>query len=202
MRYSTYPALGCELPGLFNPLIIGDLFFQQSSPWNSVIDEYCKRILEATKLCIDLSLIYITDDRTRAGLHREIIDPAMGNCAKALAEKISELMRPYRKGHQITYNNYFTETIQKAREEHQRSELQRRLNNFFKLRPESADALVSQRSFNTADLLNALTQSTEQDMELYACSEAIYCMEAYYMVLSLFGMSYVENPSPRRREVV
>lgn len=191
---------GCELPGTFNPLIIGDLFFQQSSPWKSVIDEYCVKILEATRVCIDLSLIHITDDRTRAGLHREIIDPALRDCVKALGEKISELMTPYQKGHPITYNNYFTETVQKAREEHYRNVLQHRLNDFFKLRPESAGTLISQRSFNTTDLLNVLTQSTEHDMELYACSEAIYCMEAYYKVCSLYRMFYVENLSPRHRE--
>ena len=77
---------GCELSGTFNPLIVGDLFFEQSLPWKSVIDEYCDKILEATRLCIDLSLIHITDDRTRAGLRREIIDPAVEDFSKALAK--------------------------------------------------------------------------------------------------------------------
>jgi GTPase SAR1 family protein len=183
---------GCELPGTFNPLIVGDLFFQQSLPWKSVIDEYCDKILEGTRLCIDLTLIHITDDRTRAGLHREIIDPALEDFSKALAKKVSELMKPYQKGHPITYNHYFTETVQKAREEHDRNELQRRLNDFFKLTPETAASNISQRSLNTADLLNALTKSTERDMELHACSEAIYCMEAYYKVRCLYGSASIE----------
>jgi hypothetical protein len=130
-------------------------------------------------------LIHITDDRTRAELHREIIDPALEDFSKALTAKVSELMKPYQKGHPITYNHYYTDAVQKAREEHERNELQRRLNVFFKLRPETAATQISQRSFNTAELLNALTQSTEQDVELYACSEAIYCMEAYYKVRCL-----------------
>ena len=184
---------GCELPGTFNPLIVGDLFFQQSLPWKSVIDEYCENILESTRLCIDLSLIHITDDRTRAGLYREIIDPALEEFSKALAEKVSELIRPYQKGHPITYNHYFTETVQKARQEHDRKELQRGVNDFFKLSPESTATHLSQRSFNTADLLNALTKSTERDMELYACSEATYCMEAYYKVSRLHGMGSIEE---------
>jgi hypothetical protein len=78
------------------------------------------KILEETRLCIDLTLIHITDDRTRAGLHREIFDLAPEDLSKALAEKGLELMKPYQKGHPITYNHYFTETAQKAREEHER----------------------------------------------------------------------------------
>jgi hypothetical protein len=78
---------GCELPGTFNPLIIGDLFFQQSSPWKRVIDEYCEKILEAARACIELSLIHITDDRTRAGLYREIIDPALGGLRESSGRK-------------------------------------------------------------------------------------------------------------------
>ncbi|KAL8852805.1 MAG: hypothetical protein Q9221_002314 [Calogaya cf. arnoldii] len=31
---------GRELPGTFNPLIIGDLFYEQSKPWKTLIDRY------------------------------------------------------------------------------------------------------------------------------------------------------------------
>lgn len=97
---------------------------------------------------IDLSLIHTTDDRTRAGLRREIIDRALEDFSKALADKVSGLIRPYQRGQPITYNHYFTETVQTAREEHQRDELQRRMNDFFKLRPETTTAQISQRPFN------------------------------------------------------
>lgn len=172
---------GCELPGTFNPLIIGDLFFQQSRPWRNIVRYYCHKVLEATKLCIDLSLIHITDDRTRAGLHQEMVDPVLEGLSKDLEQKVSELMKPHQKGHPITYNHYFTETVQKAREEHGKKELERGMNKFFKLKPGTASAYVTQ-SFNTVDLLNVLTKKTQQDMELYACSEAADCMEAYYKV--------------------
>ena len=29
---------GCELPGTFNPLVIGDLFYQQSKPWKRLVE--------------------------------------------------------------------------------------------------------------------------------------------------------------------
>lgn len=173
---------GCELPGTFNPLIVGDLFFQQSRPWKGIIGDYCHKILEATGLCVDLSLIHLTDDRTRAGLHREIIDPALEGFSKALEQRVLELMKPHQTGHPITYDHSFTETVQKAREEHSKRELGRRLNEFFKQKPGTTPIYYTQPNINRAELLNTLSKNTEQNMELYACSEAVDCMEAYYKV--------------------
>jgi GTPase SAR1 family protein len=171
---------GCELAGTFNPLIIGDLFFQQARPWKGIVTDYCHKVLEASKLCVDFGLLHLTDDRTRAGLYREVIDPALDEISKSLEQKVLELMKPHQNGHPITYNHAFTETVQKAREEHRKKELERRLNKFFKLKPGAA--CVSHQNFNIPDLLNVLAKETEQDMELYACSEAADCMEAYYQV--------------------
>jgi hypothetical protein len=173
---------GCELPGTFNPLIIGDLFFQQAQPWKGIITNYCYKIVEASRLCVDFSLLHLTDDRTRAGLHREIIDPALEEISESLEQKVLELVKPHQNGHPITYNHTFTETVQKAREEHRKKELERRLNKYFKLRPGTATTYVDRQNVNVTELLNVLTKETEQDMELYACSEAADCMEAYYQV--------------------
>lgn len=173
---------GIELPGTFNPLIIGDLFFQQSRPWKFLVHDYCDLILEATKLCVDLVLIHITDERTRAGLHREIIDPAIDGLSKGLEEKIKELLKPHQKGHPITYNHSFTETVQTARQAHEKIQVRERMNSFFKITKGTSSYSLAQKSFNTADLLDALSGKPEDDMELYACSEAIDFMEAYYKV--------------------
>jgi hypothetical protein len=49
--------------------------------------------------------------------------------------KVSEIMRPRQKGHPITYNPYFTDIIQEARQEHLKKNMIRSLNAFFKLKP-------------------------------------------------------------------
>jgi GTPase SAR1 family protein len=184
---------GCELPGTFNPLVIGDLFFQQARPWKDIVTNHCHKVLEASRLCVDFSLLHLTDDRTRAGLHREIVDPALERISEALEQKVLELMKPHQKGHPITYNRTFTETVQNAREEHRKRELQRRLRKFFKLKP---GAYAGLQNVNVAELLNVLAKETKQDMELYACSEAADCMEAYYQVsLPLGDWMIVHNVS-------
>jgi GTPase SAR1 family protein len=173
---------GRELPGTFNPMIIGDLFFQQSKPWKNLVHSYCQKVLDASRLCIDLILVHLTDDQTRSGLHREVVEPALKGFSRSLDQTVLQLMKPHQKGHPITYNHYFTETIQKARENHEKKELKRLLNKFFQLRPGAQATDLSHQEFNTGNLLQALAKKTERDMELYACSEVTDCMEAYYKV--------------------
>jgi GTPase SAR1 family protein len=176
---------GCELVGTFNPLIVGDLFYRQSRPWKRLVERYCESILQAARLCLELILIHTTDETTRDGLLREIIEPAMDRITKELGMKVSEIMRPHQKGHPITYNHYFTETIQKARQEHEKKNMIQPLNAFFKLKPQTTSSYIQPQTFITADLLDALTQRTEEDPDRFACSEAVDCMEAYYKVSAI-----------------
>jgi len=189
---------GCELPGTFNPLIIGDLFYRQSRPWRGLVERYCKKILEATRLSMELILVHSADEATMDGLLREIIDPAMERYTETLEAKISEIMRQHQRGHPITYNHYFTETVQKARQDHAEKDQARRLNLFFGLKPDAGSSYINPSlPFETGKLLNAINQRDEQDMDRYACSEAIDCMQAYYKVrvfhrvsVTIFTMPY------------
>ena len=174
---------GCEVPGTFNPLIIGDLFYQQSRPWQRLVERFSERILLATRKSLELILTHTADEATGEGLLRDVIDPAMETYTKLLEIKVAEIMRPYQKGHPITYNHYFIETVQRARQNHAKKDQARRLNIFFKLKPEMGPSVVSShQGFSTRELLDALNQQTEAEMNRYACSEAVDCMEAYYKV--------------------
>ena len=175
---------GRELPGTFNPLIVGDLFFQQSQPWKRIVDGYNERLLDAVRTSVELALAASADEATSDGLLHEVIHPAMDKFSASLQKKVAEIMLPHQHGHPITYNHYFTETIQKARRAHQEKELARQINLFFHLQPEVGPSQVNPfAGFNTGDLLKSLTsRSTEEDMDRHACSEAVDCMEAYYKV--------------------
>jgi len=133
---------GCELPGTFSPLIVGDLFYQQSRPWKRLVELSGERILNAIRITLRLILVHTTDETTREGLQREIIDPAVERYSKQLDVKIQEIIRPHQEGHPITYNHYFTQIIQKARQEHAKKDQARRLNAFFKIRPEMGSSCL------------------------------------------------------------
>lgn len=182
---------GCELPGTFNPLIVGDIFYQQSRPWKQLIERYSQRILYASRTTLEIILLHTADQTTGERLTREIIDPAMQGYAAQLEKKVAEIMRPHQKGHPITYNHYFTETIQKARHEHAKKDQARRLNCFFGYAPDKSLSYNNSicKTFSTGMLMDALNPGTEVDMDRYSCSEAVDCMEAYYKVGTVINSS-------------
>lgn len=131
VRDLTRKTRGRELPGTFNPLIIGDLFFEQSKPWKALIDRYCRDVLDAIKTSLEYTINTITGSTTTEGLLKELLHPAIVTRTALLHIKVLEVLEPHHYGHTITYNHYFTETIQKARKEHDEKEHTRRVRAFF-----------------------------------------------------------------------
>ena len=115
------------------------------------------------------------------GLFREIIDPLMQDRLKALDLKLEEILLPYVHGHPITYNHYFTETIQAIRHQRQEELILNRLNRRFGHGIEGSVQVVPQ-GLRISDLVSTVTARPEANMDKFACSEILLCMEAYYKV--------------------
>ena len=118
----------------------------------------------------------LADEDTVDGLFREIIDPLMQDRLKDLDLKLEEILLPYIHGHPITYNHYFTETIQAIRQQRQEDSIRNRLGRKFG----SAKAVPT--SIQISDLISTVTARPEANMDKFACSEILLCMEAYYKV--------------------
>ncbi|KAL8878494.1 MAG: hypothetical protein Q9198_003705 [Flavoplaca austrocitrina] len=172
---------GRELPGTFNPLIIGDLFYEQSMPWKAMTDRYCESILNVIKKTVSSTTDDATDSATAEGLLQTLLYPALETRKVQFHAKVAEVLEPHRRGHAITYNHYFTDTVQKARNEHQQEEQARRLRDFFGV-SQNQDVFYAKQSYKVSKLVGSLAVTTQEDMDRYACSEATYCMKAYYKV--------------------
>ncbi|MCJ1463058.1 hypothetical protein MMC07_001662 [Pseudocyphellaria aurata] len=170
---------GRELPGMFNPLIISDLFCEQSKPWEALARQHLQGTWDAARAYLELTVSHLTDETTSKALFREIIDPRMDDKLVQLYKKLDELLDPYRSVHPITYNHYFTETIQSVRQERHQKDIERRLNTF--LSQTAKTEIVDVKSFSPK-LVSALSSRNEADMDRNACSEILDCMEAYYKV--------------------
>lgn len=179
---------GRELPGMFNPLIVGDIFYEQSKPWEGIAQGHLQSTSNAVKTFLELTLAHLTDDTTVDNLLREVVDPIMTQKVKHVDEKLQELMAQNKRGHPITYNHYFTETIQKVRQERMEKEVMGRLQNLLGRNAmksiEKGDTLddLNAGGVKVSSLLSALSPSNETEMDRYACSEILICMEAYYKV--------------------
>ena len=95
---------------------------------------------------------------------------------KSLDLKLEEVLLPYIHGHPITYNHYFTENIQAKRQQRQETTITNRLGRKFG----SVKAIPT--GVQMADLISTVTVRSEANMDKFACSEILLCMEAYYKV--------------------
>ncbi|OBT39084.1 hypothetical protein VE00_09921 [Pseudogymnoascus sp. WSF 3629] len=105
---------GKELVGNFNPLLIGELFWEQSSSWSRLATDHIEQI---AKVC-EKFLQHLLDDKcpkdvkSRLWSHR-ILDALKSrrNAAVRELEKIIEDTKSF----PINYNHYYTDTIHKRR---------------------------------------------------------------------------------------
>lgn len=171
---------GRELPGTFNPMIVADLFLEQSSPWEAITRKHIEEVWRAAKEFLSLALTYVADAATSKALLQNVFEPSLNQLLGVLEDKTKELLRPHQSGHPITYNHYFTENLQKVRNEWSRDEYIRIIQDFFGV--SSLDSVNLGGYMDLHPLVTALSQRREPDMNRLACSEALDCMEAYYKV--------------------
>ena len=173
---------GCELLGTYNPQIIRDLFFQQSEPWQSIVERFAEDIWESSMMTATLILDHVADEATASALRSLIIGPVTDSIKEKVLNTIAQILLPHQTGHPITYNHYLTENIQRSRAEHQKKQMARKLDDFFGTDHEKGKIRCDARSIDVVSLLNSITCNSIADMDRYACSEAIDCMRAYYKV--------------------
>lgn len=172
---------GRELPGTFNPMIVSDLFLEQSAPWEAIARGHVDKVWKAAREFLSHAAAYIADVATSKALFQTIFEPALDRLLKNLKEKTTELLTPHQKCHPITYDHYFTENLQKLRNERNQNEYSEIVQNFFGVTALEMSH-YGNRNYDLSQLVTALVQRTEPDMNRFACSEALDCMMAYYKV--------------------
>ena len=135
---------GRELPGTFNPMIVADLFLEQSAPREAITRSHIDEVWKSTKEFLSLTVIHIADPITSKALFQKIFEPALNQLKEELDMKTSELLKPHQTSHPITYNSYFTETLQKVRNERNTKEYSKILRNFFGVSSIEDTVLINQ----------------------------------------------------------
>lgn len=178
---------GRELPGMFNPLIVGDLFHEQAKPWEELARKHLRDICNAVRAFLELTVTYLTDEVTSEAILRELLDPLIDEKIKLLDPKLDEILAPHQRGHPITYNHYFTESVQEIREERLETDIEIRLLTYLGLLGhDEGEEEINMINIEKSKLVSALSSRDSKCMDTFACSEILDCMEAYYKVLVRF----------------
>lgn len=177
---------GRELPGTFNPLIVGELFYQQARPWEMIVGEYTDLLLRDVRSATILTLREVLDEHSVEGLLKHFVNNRLSQLEDDVRAKTAELLKPQQAGHPITYNHQFIEIIQKARDQYLRDSVTKKLKAFFGANYPGDPYSSSKLAFCMKDLIDSMSFQTETDMERFTCSEAINCMLAYYQVSQMW----------------
>ena len=165
---------GRELPGLFNPLVVGDLFREQSKKWAMMTEACVATMLDASSAAIKAALGASAVADIADMVFRLHIKPAMEQLELDMKRNALMLNNPQAEGHPITYNHYLTENVQKARRD-----------KVLKLTETLTASFLSGSNYPTAvikETINSALSAISPDMEKVAASDAIDYMEAYYKV--------------------
>ena len=162
-------------------MIVSDLFLEQSIPWEAIARSHVHKAWKAAKEFLGHAAAYVADATTSRALFQKIFEPALNRLLEILNEKTTELLTPHQRSHPITHNHYFTETLQKLCNERHQNEYSKIIKQFFGVSSLEKPHYCG-RNHDLHELVTTLVQRTEPDMNRFACSEALDCMEAYYKV--------------------
>ena len=88
---------GPELPLLFNPHLVGELFKEQSQKWPAIASDYTHRICRAIRVFLRMVIESMcpSTGRTTELILRHVFDDALHSHEERLNQKLLELFEPY-----------------------------------------------------------------------------------------------------------
>lgn len=175
---------GCELLGVPNPLVVGDLFREQSAPWETLARRYIQTAWKKCNKFLEAAITHVADDaETAAAILQEIVKPAMDRVWKDVQEKTEHILQFHRRIHPITYSPELRQKVEDTRTTRRRAALSRTLRSFFSMQ---RTRTVEHGTFKLDDLIDAIEEEfTGPDVETSLASDALDIMEAYYDVSRL-----------------
>ncbi|KAH7176009.1 P-loop containing nucleoside triphosphate hydrolase protein [Dactylonectria macrodidyma] len=169
---------GRELPGLFNPLIVSDLFVEQCEPWRRIARFLAEDILEAAHLTTQLIVEQITASDVAEGI-LEIIRQGIEGLKVELDAQVDALITSAAQ-HPITYNPQLTENVQRIQQARHKRDMKKLVRKTFG--SHRFDKPDSKISLNPIELVDLMGEGFEPDMERFGSALAVDYMEAYYKV--------------------
>ena len=166
---------GRELPGNYNPLVVGELFWEQASNWYAMAVFHAEKISLACDNFLDVLLNDKCTKDLRAKVWSSFVRDSMKSRHESAMRELDRIMEDL-KSYPINYNHYYTDTVQNLRRERMKKSLQG-----------SLDANIPQWDgenweHETSGIVDEYFRDMEPNMENFSCDEALDCLRAIYKV--------------------
>lgn len=173
---------GRELQGNFNPLIIGELFWEQSTRWKDLAADHIQEVVEVSSQFLRDLLHDLCPKDVYSRLSPSHIDEAMKSRYEAASGELEQIVEDL-KEHPINYNHYYTDTVEKCRMDRESRSLAACVQN-----ATTHTQLPECRSTHTSAqidvdrLCREFSQSRNPNMDIHSCELALDGLLAIYKV--------------------
>jgi hypothetical protein len=158
---------------------LSELFHEQSSRWPAIASQHVRRVNQETADFAHRALDFIVKDRQVAKEILNIINPILDINFRAAQEELQKICDD-EKIQPITYNHYYTDTIQKARYAKLRDFLRQALG---RMRSSEDKHHKGESYADYAKLLASIDNQPIPDMDQISCEKAMEELDAYYKVI-------------------
>ncbi|KAL9613031.1 MAG: hypothetical protein Q9167_002421 [Letrouitia subvulpina] len=163
---------GRELPGLVNPLLVGEVFREYSEPWEGIARSHICSVWENTIVFLEQVLQHLTGGEVCQALFKELLEPIMNEKLDLAYSKLLELMAVYR-DHPATLNHYFQENVSALKKARKDPPIEEKLRKIFSER-------ISVSNQDIPLLMAAMQFDPTPDMNRKAAEDILDNMNAFY----------------------
>ncbi|KAH8621345.1 dynamin family protein [Alternaria alternata] len=168
---------GHELPGTFQPMLISQLFWEQSQPWEQIASQHVTTIASACKEFVDTVLQDAAPSEFEDKLRTLYVDGALTEALAGAQQELKKVLKDKAR-HPTTYNHYFTTTVQKMR--------QRKNQKITEKASEASEVSMFDPDYGPRTPLDpdklavAMDKAIEPDMDVFSSQEALDTERAFY----------------------
>lgn len=174
---------GRELQGNFNPLIIGELFWEQSARWGDIAADHIDNVVDICRqfLCNLLQDLCPKDVQSR--LSSSHIEGAVKSRSVAATNELEQIVNDL-KEHPINYNHYYTDTIEKCRMSRESQSLAKCVEDATtRTQLPNCTSTHTSASIDVDRVCREFSQTRNPDMDVYSCELALDGLLAIYKVV-------------------
>jgi hypothetical protein len=205
VRHLLSQTRGKELSGNFNPMLIGELFWQQASNWGSMASAHVDDVAE----CCSFFLRNLLEDKCPRDVQDRVWEAIKDElkARRVRADEELEKIMDDLANFPINYNHYYTDTINKRRQERQNSRLGQCLEDGTQYRSVQIDngglSSISETvaATNFSEVVASYAKRIETDMEKVSCEEALDALFAIYKVSKNHNQLSSSIPPPPRKKI-
>lgn len=177
---------GRELVGNFNPLLIGELFWEQCSRWYGLAVEYLDEVNEVCSRFLELLLKDKCPKDIIARLHASLVQDALKARYENAFQELKRIIEDTR-SYPINYNHYYTDTIHKSRQKRDKTSLASCIEDATTQEQQrhSCNHYHNSPKVDVEKATDAFYKGIDPNMENVSCEEALDCLFAIYKVSQL-----------------